>query len=218
MFITKNMASNWTKEEEGGRWSPKFVDEQYHGGSRLSTHVSHFQNPRGGELVPAEIHTNNMVNEVQSSNVVLRPNTFNVEQNNNLIMQLERANQTIVDLKKMLVKSYSDSKKRNLKRDVNENASRVSKVCREVIWPRVKFAPDSAFACFTERSIFDMVITNCNLEEDVDPIMFWCNNKDVVKDSLYQHRSNVTSRIKLQFRKGMSKAFTQHVFENVIYF
>ena len=102
----------------------------------------------------------------------------------------------------MLVKSYSDSKKRNLRRDVNENAARVSKVCREVVWPKVKFAPDSASASFSERSIFDMIITNCNLDEDEDKILFWCNNKDVVKDSLYQHRSNVTSHIKLQFRKG----------------
>ena len=110
----------------------------------------------------------------------------------------------------MLVMSYSDSKKRNLRRDVSENAARVSKVCREVVWPKVKFAPDSAFACFSDRSIFDMIITNCNLDEDEDKILFWCNNKDVVKDSLYQHRSNVTSRIKLQFRKGKNQICTWH--------
>ena len=115
---------------------------------------------------------------------------------------MNRFHQTIENLKKMLVKSYSDYKTRNLKRDVTENSAKVSKVCREVVWPKVKFAPDSAFASFSKRSIYDMIITNCNLDEDEDEILFWCSNKDVVKDSLHQHRSNVTSRIKLQFRKG----------------
>ena len=204
------MPGNWTKEENGGHWPTRNGEEEYHQGgmSRMSTHLSHFQDPRGGPLVPAEIRSTNMMNEVSSGNVILHSNNIDVQQNNDLKMQLDRANQTIENLKKMLVKSYSDYKTRNLKRDVTENSAKVSKVCREVVWPKVKFAPDSAFASFSKRSIYDMIITNCNLDEDEDQILFWCTNRDVVKDSLYQHRSNVTSCIKLQFRKGKSYVYT----------
>ena len=205
MLVTKVMSSyKWSKEENGGQYQTRNDEDDYQGGmsSRMSTHHSHFPSPRGGPFVPAEIHTRNITNEVQSGNVVLHQSNINVQQYNNLQMQLDQANNTIENLKKMLVKSYSDYKTRNLRRDVTENSARISKVCREVVWPRVKFAPDSAFASFSKRSIFDMIITNCNLDEDEDEILFWCSNKDYVKDSLYQHRSNVTSRIKLQFRKG----------------
>ena len=111
--FTKDMPGNWTKEENGGHWPNRNGEEEYHQGgmSRMSTHLSHFQDPRGGALVPAEIRTTNMMNEVSSGNVILRPNNIDVQQNNDLKMQLDRANQTIEDLKKMLVKSYSDSKR-----------------------------------------------------------------------------------------------------------
>ena len=90
MLVTKDMSCNWTKEEGGGHWQTRNGEEEYQGGiSRMSTHVSHFQDPRGGALVPAEIHTRNMINEVSSGNVLLRPSNIDVQQNNNLQMQLD---------------------------------------------------------------------------------------------------------------------------------
>ena len=121
---------------------------------------------------------------------------------NSIQEKLEEAHTTIHTLKRMLLQSYDSAKKRNMKRDMNEHAAKVAKICRDVIWPKVKFAPESAFSCLAKDSIYDLVVNNCNLPPDEDKLIFWCNNKDIVRDSLHQHRSNVTSRIKVQFQGG----------------
>ena len=118
--------------------------------------------------------------------------------------ELMEAKDTIETLKKILVNTLSTSKKRNLRRHENEDSFRVSKITRDIVWPKVKFAPEKAWASLAKNSIYDIVISNCNLKDAEDELLFWCNNKDVVKDSLHQHRSNVTSRIKVQFKKGLS--------------
>ena len=124
----------------------------------------------------------------------------------NLTLQskLEVALKNVEDLKYMLVESYSEGKRK--KRDLWDEHVKVKKVCREVIWRDVKFAPDSAYVQFGDNSIFKTVVNNCNLPEGLDEIVFWGNNRDVVKSSLNEHRSNVTSRIKRRFKAG--KCFT----------
>ena len=117
--------------------------------------------------------------------------------------ELLEAKETIETLKKILVNTLSTSKKRNLRRHENEDSFRVSKITRDLVWPKVKFAPEKAWASLAKNSIYDIVISNCNFKDEEDELLFWCNNKDVVKDSLHQHRSNVTSQIKVQFKKGL---------------
>ena len=73
-----------------------------------------------------------------------------------------------------------------------------------MLWENVKFAPNSAFVQFGNNSIFQRVVEHCNLPENMDQIVFWGKNRDIVKSSLNEHRSNVTSRIKKRFKRGES--------------
>ena len=122
------------------------------------------------------------------------------KKNDDLQRRLEVALKNVDDLKFMLVKSFSDKKKK--RKDTWDDSARVKKVCRDVLWKDVKFAPNSAFVQFGNNSIFKRVIDHCNLPEDMDQIVFWGKNRDVVKSSLNEHRSNVTSRIKNNFKRG----------------
>ena len=120
--------------------------------------------------------------------------------NDALEQKLKEALRNVDSLKHMLVQSFSDKRKR--RRNAWDECAKVKKVCREVIWKDVKFAPDSAYVQFGNNSIFRRIVDNCNLSEDMDEIVFWGNNREVVKASLNEHRSNVTSRIKSQFKTG----------------
>lgn len=120
--------------------------------------------------------------------------------NEDLQRKLNEASRNVESLKHMLVQSFSDRRKK--RRNGWDESAKVKKVCREVIWKDVKFAPDSAYVQFGTNSIFRKIVDNCNLSEGVDEIVFWGNNREVVKASLNEHRSNVTSRIKNQFKTG----------------
>ncbi len=120
--------------------------------------------------------------------------------NRELKEKLNVALKNVENLKYMLVQSFSEKKKK--RRHAWDESAKVKKVCREVLWQHVKFAPDSAYVQFGNNSIFKCVVDNCNLPRDMDEIVFWGNNRDVVKSSLNEHRSNVTSRIKKRFKRG----------------
>lgn len=120
----------------------------------------------------------------------------NVRLKKKLDIQIKNVN----DLKYMLVQSFSETKKK--RRCAWDENAKVKKICRDVLWKDVKFAPDSAYVQFGKRSIFRRVVDHCNLPEDMDEIVFWGNNREVVKASLNEHRSNVTSRIKNRFKSG----------------
>lgn len=120
--------------------------------------------------------------------------------NEDLQRKLNEASRNVESLKHMLVQSFSDRRKK--RRNAWDESAKVKKVCREVIWKDVKFAPDSAYVQFGSNSIFRKIVDNCNLSDGTDEIVFWGNNREVVKASLNEHRSNVTSRIKHQFKIG----------------
>ena len=122
------------------------------------------------------------------------------QENMTLKKKLKIEQKNVHDLKYMLVQSFSETKKK--RRHAWDENAKVKKVCRDVLWKEVKFAPDSAYVQFGKRSIFRRIVDHCNLPEEIDEIVFWGNNREVVKTSLNEHRSNVTSRVKNRFKSG----------------